>query len=175
MCQRETADTAYLREQHRRASREADRFQQMANQLRQESEMLRDEIGRKTHGDQQQQAPPSGGSARTMPYGSHQQASGSRSHASENRGHTQLSRPPSFNYSPASSGSRVSVSSPEQARLTRRMQVEAVNSRAALQRQPDARPPPGAPSTIDVSTEGFVDKSTARRAPSNGNRPPKQP
>ena len=129
----------------------------MANQLRQESEMLRDEIGRNTRGDQQQQAPPSGGSAPMMPYESHRQASDSRSHASENRGHTQLSRPPSFNYSPASSGSRVSVSLPEQARLTRRMQVEAVNSRAALQRQPDARPPTGVPSTIDVSAEGFVD------------------
>ena len=30
--QRETADTTYLREQHRRASCEADRFQEMANQ-----------------------------------------------------------------------------------------------------------------------------------------------
>ena len=155
--QRETADTTYLREQHRRASREADRFQEMANQYRRETEMLRDEIGRNTRGHQQQQAPPSASSTRTMSYEAHRPASDNRGQASENRGHNQLHRPSSYSDSPTSSASRMSVSSPEQARLTRRMQVAAVNSGAALQRQPEARQPPGASSTIDVRAEGFVD------------------
>ena len=86
------------------------------------------------------------------------------------RGYAYQARPPSagsFSYSPASGSSGLSASSPEQIRAARRLEVQAVSSRALQLRQPGTRSFASAASTIDVRADGFVDN----RRPNGHHRP----